>query len=56
MGLAHLVRVAAIIWLTLRIFEEGRIVEEGAHASLLGWDSLYRHLFTTQASGLKEAI
>ena len=36
------------------VFERGRVVEEGAHAALLGEGGVYRRLFTTQAAGMAE--
>jgi ATP-binding cassette subfamily B protein len=34
------------------VFDRGRIIEEGTHASLLGHQGIYRKLFEVQASGL----
>jgi ATP-binding cassette subfamily B protein len=34
------------------VFDRGRIIEEGTHASLLGHNGIYRKLFEVQASGL----
>jgi ATP-binding cassette subfamily B protein len=38
------------------VFAQGRVVEEGTHAGLMRQDGPYRHLFTTQASGLVEML
>jgi ATP-binding cassette subfamily B protein len=37
------------------VFDRGRIIEQGTHASLLGHAGIYRKLFEVQASGLVEA-